>query len=150
MFRLLSVMVYFILASQGGFYLLSFHKVLQNLPSKNFIEIRKAIDRVIEAPLKILYPGGFLMMLTWLTVANSSSGTLQYGLLLLSFILLAMDLTLAVRISIPLNRTIHNVVMQSGGQAILIQKKWLKFIFIRGCLSMGGFIFLIVHIMVQA
>lgn len=149
LFRLSSVVVYFILASQGGFYLLSFHKVLQNLPSQNFIEIRKAIDRVIEAPLKILYPGGFLMMLIWLTHAHNASGALGYSLLLVSFMLLAADLALAVRVSIPLNRTISNIVTQSGGQAVLIQKKWLKFIFIRGCLSIGGFIFLILHMMIQ-
>lgn len=150
LFRLFSVMVYFILASQGGFYLLSFHKVLQNLPSKSFIEIRKAIDQVIEAPLKILYPGGLLMILIWLAIAGSTPDVLGYGLLILSFVLLATDLALAVKVSIPLNRTIHNVVTQSGGQATRIQQKWLKFIFIRGCLSISGFIFLILHLMIQA
>lgn len=149
LFRLFSVLVYFMLASQGGFYLLSFHKVLQNLPSKNFIEIRKSIDHVIEAPLKILYPGGFLMMLIWLLITDRTPDVLGYGLLTLSFLLLATDLALAVSVSNPLNRTIHNVVAQSGGQAIRIQKKWLKFIFIRGCLSISGFIFLILHMMIR-
>ncbi|MCF2444796.1 hypothetical protein L0657_12580 [Dyadobacter sp. CY345] len=150
LFKVLSFVIYFTLASQGGFYILSFYKVLQNLPTESFIEIRKATDNVIAMPLKILYPSGLAFILIWLVLADKSSGILGYGFLAASFILLATDLTLAVNVNIPLNKIIQHMTVDNGGEAAWVQQKWLKFILIRGCLSVTGYFSLTLHLLIQA
>lgn len=150
LFKVLSFVIYFTLASQGGFYILSFYKVLQNLPTESFIEIRKATDNVIAMPLKILYPSGLAFILIWLIMADKSAGILGYGFLAVSFVLLATDLMLAVNVNVPLNKLIQQMTVDHGGEAALIQQKWLKFILIRGCLSVTGYFSLILHLLIQA
>jgi len=149
LFKVISFVIYFTLASQGGFYILSFYKVLLNLPTESFIEIRKATDNVIETPLKILYPSGLTCMLIWLLMTDKSSGILGYGFLLISFVLLATDLMLAINVNVPLNKVIQHMTVDSG-DAILVQQKWLKFILIRGFLSVTGYISLTLHLLIQA
>jgi len=150
LFKVLSFVIYFTLASQGGFFILSFYKVLLNLPTESFIEIRKATDNVIETPLKILYPSGLIFMLIWLFMADKSSGILGYGFLLISFVLLATDLMLAINVNVPLNKIIRHMTVDDNGQALLVQQKWLKFILIRGFLSVTGYISLTLHLLIQA
>jgi hypothetical protein len=149
LFKVLSFVIYFTLASQGGFYILSFYKVLLNLPTESFIEIRKATDNVIATPLKILYPSGLMFMLIWLFMADKSSGLLGYGFLMIAFVLLAADLILAVNVNIPLNKIIQHMTVDSSGEAILVQQKWLKFILIRGFFSVTGYISLTLHLLIQ-
>lgn len=150
LFKVFSFVIYFTLASQGGFYILSFYKVLLNLPTENFIEIRKATDNIIATPLKILYPSGLVFMLAWLLMADKSSGLLGYGFLLIAFILLAADLMLAINVNIPLNKVIQHMTMENREEALLVQEKWLKYILIRGFLSVTGYISLTLHLLIQA
>lgn len=120
------------------------------MPVESFIEIRKATDNVIETPLKILYPSGLICMLMWLFMADKSSGILGYGFLLISFVLLATDLMLAINVNVPLNKVIQHMTADNSGEAVLVQQKWLKFILIRGFLSVTGYISLTLHLLIQA
>lgn len=120
------------------------------MPVESFIEIRKATDNVIETPLKILYPSGLICMLMWLFMADKSSGILAYGFLLISFVLLATDLMLAINVNVPLNKVIQHMTADNSGEAVLVQQKWLKFILIRGFLSVTGYISLTLHLLIQA
>jgi len=149
-FKMLSFVIYFTLASQGGFYILSFYKVLLHMPTESFIGIRKATDHVIETPLKVLYPSGIVVMLIWLFMADKSSGVRGYGFLFISFVLLATDLLLAMYVNVPLNKIIRHMTADNGGEALHIQHKWLKFILIRSFLTVTGYFMLTLHLLIQA
>ncbi len=83
-------------------------------------------------------------------MADKSAGILGYVFLAVSFVLLATDLMLAVNVNVPLNKLIQQMTVDHGGEAALIQQKWLKFILIRGCLSVTGYFSLILHLLIQA
>jgi hypothetical protein len=145
-----SATMYFFLASQGGFYLLSFAKVLRKMPTAQFLEIRKAIDHVIENRLKILYPATIGCMILMTLTAVSAGTILSRGPLLVSLVLLLLDVALALRVSIPLNKLIHHISDGSAAEARDIQTRWLRFIGIRAYLSVAGFASLMTDMFVSA
>ena len=139
--------LYFFLASQGGFYLLAFGKVLKVLSTDSFLQIRKATERFIETPLKILYPVTNLCLMIWVVLAEKVSG-LSFTFLVSSLMLLLVDLLLAIKISIPLNKRIAKLESSFTDEAFTAKKRWIKFIVIRGYLSATGFIFLLIHLLI--
>jgi hypothetical protein len=147
-FQLLCIMLYFLLAAQGGFYLLAHAKVLYNLPTGSFLELRKATDNIIALPLKILYPATLVWLLVWIWLADRSN-IFNYVFIIVAAALLAADLALAIRFSIPLNSIIEKLPVNTGSQALVIQVKWIKVILIRGCLCVHGFAFLILHLLAK-
>ena len=138
---------YFFLASQGGFYLLAFGKVLKVLSTESFLQIRKATEMFIDTPLKTLYPVTNLCLLIWVVFAEKDDG-LRFTLLLMSFMLLVLDLMLAVKISIPLNKQIARLESSFTAEAFTAKEKWIRFIIIRGYLSVTGFIFLLIRLLI--
>ena len=145
--KIVCLTFYFILASQGGFYLLAFGKVLKVLPTESFLQIRKTTEMFIETPLKILYPVTNLFLLIWVVFTEKASG-LSFMFLLSSQMLLLADLILAVKISIPLNKQIAALKSSFTAEALTAKKRWIKFIVIRGYLSVTGFIFLLIHLLI--
>jgi hypothetical protein len=142
-----SATLYFFLASQGGFYLLSFAKVLRNMPTAQFLELRKAIDHVIENRLKILYPATIACMVVMTLMTVNIGSIINRGLLVMSILLLLLDVILALRVSIPLNTVIQHI--SDGSEARDIQTRWLRFIGIRAYLSVTGFVSLMTDLFIS-
>lgn len=136
-----AVIIYFFLASQGAFYILCFAKALKSLSVQNFAELRKVVDDAIALPLKILYLCAAGIMITWMVLEVRWPLQLPQALVAGAFLLLATDMVLAFKVSVPLNKAI----IQSN--TIHLQQEWLKFIVIRGCLSVGGFVLLVVRLL---
>ena len=126
---------------------MAFGKVLKILPPESFMQIRKATEMVIERPLKILYPLTTICLLVWVVSAVNSE-KLRSELLLLSIILLLSDLLLAVKVSIPLNKQITRIEDSHTSEAVAAKRKWIRFIVIRAYLSVTGFIFLLIYLIV--
>lgn len=143
--RIISMILYFFIAAQGAFYLFGFAKALYNIPSENFIELRKAVDPVVRSRFKVLYLSALFMMFIWLLIIDKTHGFWSYGLILTAFLLLAADLVLILKVSEPANRIINGDVSSLQGSYNELRHQWLKFISIRGNLSVSGFILLIIH-----
>jgi hypothetical protein len=149
-FAICSASMYFLVASQGGFYLLVFAKVLRIMPTADFLQIRNIIDTVIESRLKILYRGTAVCMISWTLLFENPGIIAGKGLLLLSTLLFLADLILALRVSIPLNKLIRHISDASTSEAGDVKRRWLRFIIIRACISVSGFAILVIHLMTRA
>ena len=101
----------------------------------------------IETPLKILYPVTNFCLLIWVVLAEKASGP-SFTFLVSSLMLLLLDLILAIKISIPLNKRISELESSFTDEAFTAKKRWIKFIVIRGYLSVTGFIFLLFHLLI--
>ena len=142
-----AMLLYFLIAAQGAFYIFGFGKALYNIPSENFIELRKAVDPVIRSRFKVLYLSALALMFIWLLLTDRTGGFWSYGLILAAFLLLAADLILILKVSEPLNRIINGDVSSLHGSYNELRHQWLKFILIRGYLSVSGFILLIINLL---
>lgn len=141
-----SLVLYFFIAAQGAFYLLGFGKALYNVPSDTFIELRKAVDPVIRGRLKTLYLATLAMVFLWFLLTDKSGGFVSYGLILVSFLLLTTDIFLILKVSEPVNVEINVVDTFTVKRSIFLQQEWLKYILIRGGISVSGFLLLLLHV----
>ncbi len=146
--RLFSVMIYFFIASQGGFYLLCFARVLQTIPTDQFLRIRQVINSVIERPLKILYLLAPVCLVIWLILTLKFKDIPSSLPLVLALALLTADMVIAFKRSIPLNVLIEMLANETcREEAHQVQQRWLKYIVIRGYLSVGGFMWLVIQVL---
>ena len=144
--RIVGIVLYFFIAAQGAFYHFGFGKALYNIPSEDFIELRKAVDPIVRGRFKVLYLSALAIMFIWFLMSDKSAGFLSYAPILLAFLFLVADMTLILKFSEPVNELIssNSLNTQSGFQNA--RNAWLKFILIRGYLSISGFLLLMVHL----
>lgn len=144
--RLIGMLVYFFLAAQGAFYHIGFGKALFNITAENFVGLRKAVDPAVRTPLKALYLSGLVSMLVWVAVADKSGGLLSYAPVVAALLLLVADLVLALKFSEPINELINSGLLNTEKAFANARDEWMKFIFIRGAISVSGFVILLLHL----
>jgi hypothetical protein len=147
---IVSLVLYFFIAAQGAFYHFGFAKALYNIPAEHFIELRKSVDPVVRGRFKALYLTTLAVVLVWLLISDKSQGFWSYAPVLLAFLLLAGDILLILRFSEPVNELINSDLLNTQTGYITARSQWLKFILIRGYLSMGGFLALLIHFVFRA
>ena len=144
--RLVGIVLYFFIAAQGAFYHFGFGKALYNIPSEDFIELRKAVDPIVRGRFKVLYLSALAIMFIWSLMSDKSAGFLSYALILLAFLFLVADMTLILKFSEPVNELINSNSLNTQSGFENARNAWLKFILIRGYLSISGFLLLMVHL----
>ena len=92
--RIVGIVLYFFIAAQGAFYHFGFGKALYNIPSEDFIELRKAVDPIVRGRFKVLYLSALAIMFIWFLMSDKSAGFLSYAPVLLAFLLLVADMVL--------------------------------------------------------
>jgi Na+/H+ antiporter NhaD/arsenite permease-like protein len=140
--RFLHLVAYFFIASQAGYYLLCFYRVLKKLSPEKFVEIRKLTDPLIEGPLKFFYMSGLLLsviLIFWSPSLESPPASLS---LIIAGLLLIIDMVLARMFNIPINKTINNLQGDEIRNASTLQERWLHYIYIRILIALVGFIVL--------
>lgn len=148
--RIVGMLLYFLIAAQGAFYLFGFGKALYNVSAENFIDLRKAVDPVVRGRFKVVYLSALAIVFIWLVMADKSGGILSYGFVLATFLLLIADLVLIVKFSEPINATINGNILESKQSLGELRHQWLKFISIRGSLSVAGFVLLLIDMTLKA
>lgn len=136
------LVLYFLIASQGTFYLIGFYKVLSAMPSRDFILLRKAADPVMAPKLKVLYLLTLVMSIVTILLNFRSLSSVSLVLLAAATLCLVADILIALTISEPLNKVI-TALQEPFESAAGIQRKWLEQIYIRAFLSVGGFLMLL-------
>lgn len=144
--RSLGLVLYFFVAAQGAFYRVGFGKALFDISPESFIELRKAVDPRVRRPLKALYVSSLATMLTWLVLTVNSGGLLTYGPVLVAFLMLVADLLLALKCSEPVNVLINADLLNTRQGYVNARDEWMKYIHIRGLMSITGFVVLLLHV----
>jgi hypothetical protein len=146
---IVGMLLYFIIAAQGAFYHFGFGKALYNIPSENFIELRKAVDPVVRGKFKVVYLSALAVMFIWFLLVDKSGGFWSYGPVIIALLLLIADLFLIVKFSEPLNELVNSNLLNNKESFEEARDQWLKFILIRGYLSISGFVVLLLHLVLK-
>ncbi|MCF2491196.1 hypothetical protein [Dyadobacter sp. CY347] len=144
--RIIGITLYFFIAAQGAFYHFGFGKALYNIPSEDFMELRKAVDPIVRGRFKMLYLSALAMMFIWFLMSDKNAGFLSYAPVLLAFLFLVVDMVLILKFSEPVNTLINSDMLDTEAEFIGVRAEWLKFILIRGYLSIAGFLLLMIHL----
>jgi len=135
--------LFFMIAAQAGYFLTGYYKVLNNLPAEGFMLVRKGTDAAVRTNFKIFYISGLLSGIVVLLFHKEQLGSARGILLCLAVFLLLADLVLAKTVSEAINHTISEHPVEQLVTMPGLQEKWLTMIFIRGSLSMAGFLLLV-------
>jgi hypothetical protein len=146
---IVGVLLYFIIAAQGAFYHFGFGKALYNIPSENFIELRKAVDPIVRGKFKVVYLSALAVMFVWFILVDKSAGFWSYGPVIIALLLLIADLFLIVKFSEPINELVNSNLLNTKESFEEARDQWLKFIMIRGYLSVSGFVVLLLHLVLK-
>lgn len=148
--RILYLVLYLFIASQGMFYLIGINKALRNISISAFIEQRKAIDAVIGSPLKFLYFGSMAIAVILLALNIRSPRSITFITVGLSLLCIFADLYLALGKSIPLNQIINNYPSNNYPNIVQIRDQWLTYINCRGTIAILGLFILLSGFLVEA
>jgi len=144
--KIAGMLLYFFIAAQGAFYHFGFGKALYNIPVENFITLRKAVDPVVRDRFKVLYLAAIGLMFVWLLLTDKSNGFWSYAPVLLSFLFLLADMLLILKFSEPVNQLINSDALNGQENFREVRAQWLRFIFLRGYLSVAGFALLLIQL----
>lgn len=141
--RLLYLLLYIVIASQGIFYFLAVADACQALSLDGFIEFRKAVERVIETPLRFLYYSSVLLAVSILIFQIKNVHSILFYTVLISLGFLLADVVLALTKSVPLNVLIRNYTPFSNPlEYEAIRTQWLFYIKVRGAIAISGLVIL--------
>jgi hypothetical protein len=146
---IVGVLLYFVIAAQGAFYHFGFGKALYNIPAEHFIELRKAVDPVVRGKFKVVYLSALAVMFIWFLLIDKSAGFWSYGPVVIALLLLIADLFLIVKFSEPVNELVNSNLLNTKESFVEARDQWLKFILIRGYLSISGFVLLLLHLVLK-
>ncbi|MEO6284768.1 MAG: hypothetical protein ABIN80_30750 [Dyadobacter sp.] len=146
---IVGILLYFIIAAQGAFYHFGFGKALYNISSENFIELRKAVDPIVRGKFKVVYLSALAVMFLWFVLIDKSGGFWSYAPIVIALLLLITDLFLIVKFSEPINELVNSNLLNTKESFVEARDQWLKFILIRGYLSISGFVLLLLHLVLK-
>jgi len=142
--RTLYLLFYLVVASQGLFYFVGVHKALASISLDAFAEQRKAVDLAVAGPLKFIYIGGLLIGSFALLLFRKHYCTLEYITLAIAFLFMSADVIVASKGNIPINQAFHYYPSSNDLTTWNeLREQWLRFILIRGGLSVTGLLTLL-------
>jgi hypothetical protein len=132
--RIMLLLVTIVLAAQGLFYELGPAAAMKTLSLTTFAEQRVAIDKEISGKLKILYYGALCLGLAVLVLLSMQFNTLTFVCSACATLLTLADVLLARKFNLPINKAFKSYPDGPVPWRDL-QLQWIKFIVIRGSLS---------------
>lgn len=133
--RVVQLVVFIILASQGMFYFLAGAEALRNVSVPTFAEQRKAIDIVIGSRLQYLYYSALIIGLVIMVLTARNADWRLFGITAIATALIVTDVVLAIKFNIPINKAFHNYPNEGGVDWRYLQISWLRMIVIRGIIT---------------
>lgn len=144
--RIVFLLLYLIVVSQGIFYLFAAGKALSCISMDAYAEIRNSTDKVIEWRLKFVYPATLLIGLIAVVLCFMKAPySLSFITTAIAFGCVIVDLALAVKFNMPINAQFH--AYQAGIQGVdwmSLRNTWLQFLEYRGMVQVVGFLTLLV------
>jgi hypothetical protein len=142
--QLLHLVLFSIIAGQSFFYLIGGREAIRLLSAPAFIEQRKITDRIIAGRLRITYILALMLSLVLISIWLIRGGAFPTIFIVLSTLCLIIDLSIAVRGNIPLNREIQTwATSQYPANWNRIRSRWLRFFAWRELVSIVGLLLLL-------
>lgn len=142
--RILFLLLFLIIVSQGTFYLFALGKALSDISIDAYAEVRNATDQVIEWRLKFVYPAALLCGLITALALIKTPGSFVFITTAIALFCLIVDLVLAVKFNMPINTEFHSYSTDAHGIAWeSLRQKWLAFMGYRGMVQVIGFLSLL-------
>lgn len=143
--RTVFLLFFLVIVSQGIFYLLAASKAFSDISIDAYAEIRNSIDRVIEWPLKVVYPATLLVGLISVFSMVKVPASLPFITTTIAFLCVVVDIALAVKFNMPINEQFHSYTTGSlGTDWESLRDTWLQFIGYRAVVQVVGFLALLV------
>ena len=142
---LLNLVAFAFVASQPLFYLLALSKTQNNLQASSYIELRQRLDKALQLRLSIVYYVALAFAVALVVVSLVQSVNLLFFTALVAFLALVLDVMLALKTNIPINKIINQWNCENYPRHWqLIRRKWFYFYRIRQVAGITGFISLLV------
>lgn len=139
--RFFHLLSYLVITGQLLYYVFVMATALQQVSISNFIEQRKIVDPLVrQRHIPVYY---VCLLLSILVVVQSIPvwDSLLFISVVIAFLCLVLDILLAKKENEPINSFINKHDMDDPGiDWEELRTKWLRFIRIRGAISLGGFV----------
>jgi hypothetical protein len=148
--RLLHLMSYLIVTSQLLFYLVILADAMKMISLNNYFEQRRVIDTLMNRRFRIIYYACLLLSLLTTLLAGFAPRSPFFISTTVAFLCVVIDVIIAQKKNIPLNRLSNTYVTGSENQEWEhIRTEWLKFIQYRGAFIVVGMIALLIGIVFE-
>lgn len=142
--RVLFILIYLVIVSQGLFYLLALSKAASALSMAAFAELRVAVDSVIDGRLKVLYNLALIIGIVILFMSWKSSSPLLILTSTLALVCIIADVFLALKFNEPINSQFYNYTSENTTvDWEALRAKWLQFLEYRAYIMVTGFLSLL-------
>lgn len=142
--RIIFLLLFLIIVSQGIFYLFALNKALSGISIDAYAEVRNATDQVIEWRLKLVYPAALVIGFVTTLSLIKNSGTLVLVTTAISLLCVIVDLVLAVKFNVPINSQFHDYPAAAQEvDWVAMRRTWLQILEIRGLVQVFGFLSLL-------
>jgi hypothetical protein len=143
--RLLQLFTYLLVTSQAAFYLIVFGEALKLSSIENFLEHRRAVENLVAERYRLIYYGCLVCSMITLAIAAKRPNSPFFISSAVAFIFLLADVTIALKLNIPLNHLINTSGKGvSGAPWETVRTQWLEYFRYRGVFSCLGMISLLV------
>ena len=141
----LNVLVYSVIVSQSFMYMIALRNVQENMGAGFYIELRKLLDRNFLKKFKfVVYTALLLSCLLMLAAFFQSSVLFLVGSVL-AFAGLLVDVLLAVKGNMPINRIINSWTLETfPANWVEYRSRWLYWFSWRQVANISGFIALLI------
>jgi hypothetical protein len=110
---------------------------------ENFIEMRKAIDKVIVGRITVIYYCCLALSLVVVFLSIKEKNSLLVVTSVIALVCLIVDTVIAVKGNVPINNLINALPETEVLKAVDLRAQWLTFIHYRGILATLGMISLL-------
>ena len=139
--KLLQMIVYLIITSQLVFYMLILSESLKHVSLASFIDIRKAVDGLMEGGFKIIYYSGLILTLAVVILSAKKPDSLLFITSAIALVCLIIDVTIAMKGNVPINALINAYTPGDTSQNwSALRLEWLRLINIRGAFISVGMV----------
>ncbi len=141
----ITILMYAFVISQSFFYLMAITATLKKMQATSYIETRNLLTKNLETPLQLVYYAALASSLlqTSFSVVNPSG--LLFKASFVSLIILVVDVLLAVKGNIPLNKFISSWTSSSYPDNWKdYRNRWFALYHKRQVLNIAGFITLLI------
>ncbi len=136
----ITLVCYSIISSQSFFYMLALSGATKRMKAPTYIEIRQLVDRELLQKLKLMYYITFAVCLLLISFSVVNPAGLLFICSVIAFAALVIDILLALRGNMPMNRIINQwTASDYPDNWQQYRSRWFSIYHIRQAANLTGF-----------
>jgi hypothetical protein len=144
---LITMVLYAFIVGQSFFYILALSGATKKMQAAAYIETRKLIDQELQSSLSLVYYSALAASVALISFCVVNPNGLLFICSIIALSALLVDVLLAVKGNVPLNKTINTwTTTQYPGNWQEVRAKWFTLYHIRQGANIVGFITLLTGI----